>query len=104
MNEGRIYQTIRQFETSLLFPTSLTIPPSLSVTVEDTRAIYFHISVGVLAAHMKLGGLYLLPTPNPEGDTFLKVIVEIVRLPILDVVCELTRERRCQWRNLPYLP
>jgi hypothetical protein len=55
------------------FTASETIIPCLTVAIQRTITI----------------DAYVLAAPNPEGDGFLKGIVEIVRLPVCDVVGKL---------------
>lgn len=68
-----------------------TIPPSLSVAIDHTFAVDLDIP-GVMSVLQEADSgysVYLLATPHPESDALLEIVVEVVRLPIFDVVREL---------------
>lgn len=66
------------------------IPPGLSVAIENTGAINLDVPIVVSNCKLSVECLYLLATPYPKCNTFLEVVVEVVGLPILDVICELS--------------
>jgi hypothetical protein len=66
------------------------VPPRLAIAVDHTLAVDFDVSE---LESVHLHGLQrlhdLLSAPHPKCNTLLEVIVEVIGLPVFDVVREL---------------
>lgn len=72
------------------FRARKAVPPCLAVSVDHARTIDLDIPGPKLVPDRGINvGLFLLPAPCPECNTLLEVIVEVISLPVLDVVGEL---------------